>query len=261
VSVEPLHYKIKSAQFSNGLTRVKILIKNDMLTKQQAINKKVPQSFLTNIRLLEGNEVVYNAKLTPYISKNPIFQFMYYGSGSSALSLETIDNNKQLFKGSGIIRQRNETRDLTPIKKKKESNHSAKVSAPAIQEQFGNIDLIMSENIKIVAPDVASNSAAVPVKIQSNIKAKSVALFATESDYQPTYWDFKYGNIPASDDDDLVLVYQYLAQKRSIIDFDIKIKFSYGKNSKVLVIIEAEDGKFYMAEKPITIGICLDSGG
>ena len=57
------------------------------------------------------------------------------------------------------------------------------------------------------------------------------------------------------------MVYQYLVQKESIIDFDVKIKLSYGENRKILVIVEAEDEHLYMAEEFIIIAMCIDSGG
>ena len=317
--------KVKVKRYSNGLTVVKCMIRNKMLTKAQAKEKNIPQNFIKNVRLLEGDNIVYNATLTPYLSKNPILKFKYFGANASVLRLETIDNynkfeqqdNKikisdrlppvvtmkkvkernQGFKAtipSNILSNSistpytsinpflkfnyygntlsffeyeainnkitNKAVETTSIKKVKKNNQIIKISSQAIQKKFGNRNIITNDKIKITAPDVASNPGAIPIKIQTNIKAKSIILFATESDTIATYKDIKYGSISFKDED-LVLVYQYFVQKDSIIDFDIKIKLSYGKNSKIIVIVEAEDGRLYMKERFIPIGICIDSGG
>ncbi len=252
--------KIKSKRYSNGLTFVKMLLKSTMLTQQLAEHKQIPQNYIKRIRVIEGDDVVFNAIVTPYVARNPIFKFLYHGGNSSVLRLETVDNNNRLLAQESMITIENESPDLVTIQKVPENNHSINISNDAIQKQFGNRGLIKSTNIKITAPSVAANGGAVPITIQSNIKAKSVTLFATESDRQATYMDIKYNTI-AFDDNDLRLVCQYLVQKRSIIDFEVKIKLSYGNNSKVLVLIEDEDGRLYMAEKYIPIGICIDSGG
>ena len=256
----PKKNKVKTKRFSNGLTVVKCMLRNEMLTQEQAKKKNIPQNFIKNVRFFEDDKIVYSAILTPYISKNPILKFTYYGNNAPILKLETIDFNNKIQEQYYKINSSDKPRDAVTINKVKESTQTIKLSSLAIQKMFGNREILKSENIKIIAPDNAANPGAVSIKIQTNIKAKSVTLFATQSDTIATYWDIKNGTISFTNED-LALVYQYFVQKESIIDFDIKIKLSYGENSKVIVIVEAEDGHLYMKEKFINIFICIDSGG
>lgn len=253
-------HRIKTKHFLNGLTNIKLLLKNDMSTASEAKRKNTVQHFIKNVRYFDGDSLVYNAILTPYIAKNPILKFRYSGNTSSIGVLETIDNNNNLLRQENVIKTAHNSRGIPILKKVQEDKQIVNIASPAIQNQFGKRSLMKSKNIKIIAPDITPNPSAIPIKIQSNIKAKSVALFATESANKVSYFDIKNGTI-VFDNNDLALVYKNFIQERSIIDFDVKIKLSYGENSKVLVVVEAEDGNLYMAEKLILISICIDSGG
>jgi len=253
-------YKIKTKHFLNELTAVKIMFKNDMSTKSEAKRKNITQNHIKSIRFFDGENLVYHATLTPYLSRNPMLKFKYSGETSSIGILETVDNHNKLIRGRSVIKKPTGTKEVLALNKVQENKQSLKIASSAIQKEFGTRNFIRSKNIRIVAPDITPNPNAVLIKIQSNIKAKSVTLFATESASKASYFDIKNSTI-IFDNNDLTLVYKMFVQERTIIDVGVKIKLSYGENSKVLVVIEAEDGKLYMAEKPIIISICIDAGG
>jgi hypothetical protein len=215
-------YRIKTKKYSNGLTSVKLYLKNSMLTKQEAKSQNISQNFIKSIRLLEKGIVVYNATLTPYVAQYPILKFKYYGSNASILRLETIDNNNKIIRQDTAFEKISGLLELSTVKQANEKSQSIKIANHDIQKLFGKRNFIKSKNIKISAPDITPNPFAVNVKIQSNIKAKSVALFATESDHKASYFDIKNSTI-TFDDKNLVLVYHSFLQKKSIIDFQIKL--------------------------------------
>jgi sulfur-oxidizing protein SoxY len=104
----------------------------------------------------------------------------------------------------------------------------------AIKDLFGSSALTES-GIKLNAPAIAENGAVIPISFETDLKAKTVAVF---QDANP---------------ESAVAVFTVPAN--GIIDYAIRIKMA--KTGTVTAIVEA-DGKLYSASKQVkvTIGGC-----
>ena len=113
---------------------------------------------------------------------------------------------------------------------------TAKQVDPAIKALFGDIKP-EEKGIKIDTPSVASNGGAVPVKIKSDISAKTVALF---QDMDPESATAVF-NVP----------------ENGIVDYFMKIKLkatdANGGKGTITVVIEGRDGKFYVGKKTLDV--------
>lgn len=102
----------------------------------------------------------------------------------------------------------------------------------AIKALYGEITPTEGE-IKLKAPKVASNGGAIPVSVQTEIPAKSVAIFQDAN--------------PES------TVAVFTVPEGSKADFGLKIKMK--KSGTITAIVEGTDGKFY--EKKLTLEVAL----
>ncbi len=71
--------KIKAKE-KNGVVGVKVLIKHDMLTYDQAKKKGVDANFITHITAKVGDKIVYDASTSQFLSKNPMLKFKFKGA-------------------------------------------------------------------------------------------------------------------------------------------------------------------------------------
>jgi len=102
----------------------------------------------------------------------------------------------------------------------------------SIKQLYGTATTI-EEGVSLSAPDVASNGGAIPVEIQSDIDAKSVAVF---QDANPE-----------------AAVIVYTVQEGGIVDYSIKMKMK--ASGTISVIVEGRDGKLYSARKTLDVAI------
>jgi len=100
----------------------------------------------------------------------------------------------------------------------------------AIKEMYGDISPI-EKGITISAPSLSTNGGRVPIGIQSNLSAKSLAFFQDAN--------------PES------AVIAYTLHKNSVIDYTLQIKMK-GPGT-VTAILEGTDGKFYIARKTMKV--------
>ncbi len=96
----------------------------------------------------------------------------------------------------------------------------------ATKALYGVKDVIETDKIKIKIPKINSSGAAVPVKFETSLDAKTVALF---QDANP---------------ESAVAVYE--TNKYDLQKYDVKIKMA--ESGTVMVLVEAKDGKIYMAK-------------
>ncbi len=96
----------------------------------------------------------------------------------------------------------------------------------ATKALYGVKDVIETDKIKIKIPKINSSGAAVPVKFETFLDAKTVALF---QDANP---------------ESAVAVYE--TNKYDLQKYDVKIKMA--ESGTVMVLVEAKDGKIYMAK-------------
>ena len=113
---------------------------------------------------------------------------------------------------------------------------TAKQVDPAIKALFGDIKP-EEKGVKVDVPKVASNGGGVPVKIKSDIPAKTVALFQ-DMDPESAVAVF---NVP----------------ENGIVDYFLKIKLKAtdenGGKGTVTAIVEGTDGKFYIGKKSLDV--------
>ncbi len=70
--------KIK-AKLKGDVVNVKVLVKHDMLTYDQAKKKGKEANFITHITAKVGDKIVYDVSTSQFWSKNPQFKFKFKG--------------------------------------------------------------------------------------------------------------------------------------------------------------------------------------
>ena len=123
-----------------------------------------------------------------------------------------------------------QTLSALDYRKAKPNTWTAKNVPDAIKALYGDVKFV-DEGIKLTIPAVAANGGEIPVNIQSDIPAKSVALFQDAN--------------PES------AVAVWTINEHSIINFDLKIKM--GGNGSMTVVVEGQDGKFYHINKALDV--------
>jgi len=96
----------------------------------------------------------------------------------------------------------------------------------AIKALYGAKTPIESDKIKLKVPKINSSGGAVPVKFETSLDAKTVALF---QDANP---------------ESAVAVFE--VNKYDLKKYQVKIKM--GKSGTIMVLVEANDGKIYMTK-------------
>ena len=120
----------------------------------------------------------------------------------------------------------------TDYRVEKPAAWKAKTVDEAVKGLYGDVTLIESKDVVVKAPKVATG--AVPVTIQTSIKAKSVSLF---QDVNPES-----------------AVGTWSVPEGGIVDYRLKIKLRQSEKPAVLsVVVEGLDGKFYTAHTLVTV--------
>lgn len=102
----------------------------------------------------------------------------------------------------------------------------------AIKALYGDIKP-EEKGVTVKAPKVASNGGAIPVTIESDIAAKTVALF---QDANPE-----------------AAVAVFSVAEGGIVDYMMKIKMK--KSGKLTAIVEGTDGKFYVGTQSLEVAL------
>ncbi|HIP59581.1 MAG TPA: thiosulfate oxidation carrier complex protein SoxZ [Campylobacterales bacterium] len=71
--------KIKAKE-KGGAVSVKVMVKHDMLTYDQAKKKGTDANFITHISAKANDKVVFDMSTSQFLSKNPIFKFKFKGA-------------------------------------------------------------------------------------------------------------------------------------------------------------------------------------
>lgn len=110
---------------------------------------------------------------------------------------------------------------------------TAKTVPAAIEALYGKVTPVESADVKLSAPDVASNGGAVPVTVKTSIDAKSIAILQNVN--------------PES------LVAVYAQNENTVPNYSLKMKMK--KSGTITVIVEGKDGKFYTAKKTLEVAL------
>ncbi len=141
---------------------------------------------------------------------------------------------RRKFLGLGLVAVAALPATLSAIdfRKTKPDAWTAHKVQPAIEALYGKAELI-EEGVEVKTPKVASNGGAVPVRVKSDIDAKSVAIF---QDVNP---------------ESTVAV--YTMHEGSIVDFSLKIKMK--ASGKITAVVEGKDGKFYVGSQSLEVAL------
>jgi sulfur-oxidizing protein SoxY len=120
----------------------------------------------------------------------------------------------------------------TDYRTEKPAAWTAKKVDDAVKALYGDVTLIESSDVIVKAPKVATG--AVPITIQTSIKAKSVSLFQDANpESAVATWSISEG---------------------AIVDYRLKIKLRQTEKPAVVsVVVEGMDGKFYTAHTLVTV--------
>lgn len=111
------------------------------------------------------------------------------------------------------------------------SRHFQQVSIEqSFKDVLGTNDLTRTAQIRVTAPDVASDASAVPVEIDSDIKGDTIYLFV-EKNLTP-------------------LVFICSLHEGALPSFSLNVKM---KESSLLYAVVREKGKYYMASAQVTV--------
>ena len=251
-SIEKLHGKMKVASFLNSYGKVKLMVKSSMAGKEEAKRKKIDINYIRNLKVKADDKLIYNVNLSPCISENPLLKFSYKDIKPLSLTLEYTNNHRNIKSNTIKVKHRNEKKAVHQELKLSKNAKSYPNQIQSIKKLFGNITLI-EDGIQLTAPKLAENGGSVPLRIKSNLKFKSIALFIKSATWSPLYP--KYTNyIDCGEGNKFTLVSQWFNTPYAIASFSIKVKMRLG-GGEVLVVLEAENGKFYTIKQEVTVSI------
>ena len=100
--------KVK-AKLKNGVVKVKAMAKHEMSTYNQMEKKtgdRENANFITYMTAKIGEEVVFEASTSQFLSKNPIFKFQFKGIGAKGdkLVMSWTDRKGKTGSGKGKIK-------------------------------------------------------------------------------------------------------------------------------------------------------------
>ena len=227
--------KIK-AKAKGDITYVKFMLKNRMNSPKLAKERREPFRYIKSIQISADDEMVLDMKTSYYIAENPIIKFSYNNRDAqgSILKLRYVDNKNLVSTNERKIKSgEGSKRVATPFIPSTDAKRY-RVKSKAIEKIFGNMTLI-EDGIELISPKLAENGGSIPIRIKSNIDAKSVTLFSL------------------GDSGDLEFAVQFITTPHSIIDYSFRIKMR--ESHDVQVVIEAKDGKFYTIKRDIDVSI------
>ncbi len=122
----------------------------------------------------------------------------------------------------------------TDFQEEKKDTWTANSVNDAIKALYGDVELIESSDVILEIPKEAFGHA-IPVRIKSKIRATTVALFQNAN--------------PES------AVSVWTVPEDGIVDYFFKIRMKYiaGKSSVVTLVVEGEDGEFYVTHTSVMV--------
>lgn len=211
-----LDMKIKTKQYNN-IGNVKAML--DSSKEYSVLEKLHDTNYVSRMIVKADEKLIFDVKLSKYISTKPIIKFKYISLDANSLHVE-------------LIRANGDKQTYTKKIRKKDMDKSLKIKS----------------GIELIAPDIASWGAMIPVTVRSTIKAKSVKLFVQVED--------EYIDKNQMRDKNMLLACEWIQTPYSIVDYQVRIRMKY--SGYVKVVIQAQDGKSYTATRFIQVSV---SGG
>ena len=247
-SIEKIPAKLKVTSFTNNYGRVKCMIYSPMVGKKEAEREGLNINYIRNVAIKSDDKLIYSVNLSPHITKDPFLKFSYKNIKPLSLTVEYTDNNGSVGRHHKAVKHRDGVmkiaKEVTLLRNPKTYPNKIK----NIKKLFGDITLI-EDGIKLIAPRLAENGASIPITVKSDIKFKSIVLFmkSNNSNFCESY------DIKPKKNNEFKLVSQWFATPYSIVNFSLRIKM--GETGEVLIVLEAENGKFYTIKKEIDVSI------
>ena len=235
---------IKAKANSDGtIVKAKFILKNPMITLEQAKHSKIEVNFISHVTATVENNIVLDISTSPYLSRNPIIKYKFKDlNQSNDINYILTDNKgKQKEHFSEIKRKHNLSRE------KKQLRHSntsvvnfrktnplawtASNSKEAIKELYGLVENPIKNKINLLMPEDSNPRESdcglkVPVKFSSKIDLESLAIFID--------------NIEGS------TVAVISIPPFSIIDYELRVKIR-GEQYTLIIIGKDREGRFYKA--------------
>lgn len=252
-SMEKINGKIKAYSYLNNYGRVKLMITSPMTDGTKDISRysyeKTPIDYISNIKIQANNKLLYHVNLSSDIAENPLLKFSYKNIKPLIITLEYTDSNGTVKTYNKKVKHSERIIEIPKTLKLLANPKSYPTQIKSIKKLFGNITLI-EDGIKLIAPKLAENGASVPISIRSDIKFKSIALFVGGSNYYRSYNSISI----KTNNDGFKLVSQWFGTPYSVGKFSARIKIQEG-TSDIVVVLEAEDGKFYTVKQKVDFSV------
>jgi len=222
--------RLLGKKYTNDILEVKVQFVNEMtppIAVERGIYKEL--DYITNAQIKADDKVIMNIKTSYYVSKNPIFKFIYKNIDAKVITAQQTDNKNRVKSISKKIKFKDrkytylEKRSMKPLRviSRVELNHFDDAD---VSKMFDKSKMIEG-SIYIKLPDVSANGGAVPIHIEPYVDVKSVTLFASNN----------YN--------DMGFVCQWTpVDGYETISYNVKIKMITGY---VRVVVESKNGKLY----------------
>ena len=207
---------------------------------------------MTKIIFQEDKQTILEIKSTPYLSTNPIFKFKYQSYGGKKLTFIAYNNFGKHAEKSVVIKEKSSIKRVKPLDTNVRNKMTTSINYKAIRAYLGNIKLIESDKIQLIAPEVA-NGSMVPITVRSTIKAKRVIVFAMEEKGETKMlveWTLHQQTLV-----DLALYIKLVNSAyhsdKSLVDYDINAF----PGNVVSAVVEGVDGKFYVTNIRVQVSL------
>ena len=236
---DSMKMKMKTKRYAKTLTHVKAMVIHDSKTAKEAKKRGIKQFYLTKMIFKEGKETVLELECTPYLATNNLVKFKYKSHGGEKLSLSAYNNYGKHAEKSVVFRDSLHTRALGVLDPNVKNKVMTSSNDKAIRDYFGDVELLPSDKIQLIGPDVAANGGSVPIAVRSTIKAKRVTLFAMQ------------------EQDKTKMLVQWVLHEQTLVDFAIRIKLvSHIYDGNVVsAVVEGADGKFYVSNIRVVVAL------
>ncbi len=224
ISINSFSEEIKiKANLENNIVKVKIL------TASPSSNKV----YISHIEAKACENIVYDMSTSEYLSKYSGMQFSYfdfYKCEDIELILTDNLNNQKIkkvkIKNYSSSTSKDNFRNQQPIEKLQYDSNIWKATTPekAINILYGNKNYIKNK-IKLQLPSLSENLDKVGIKIKSDIRLKSIAIFENSNPFST----LSIISVP----------------RDGIIDYTFSYQFKRICNIFITIVAQGLDGKLY----------------
>lgn len=179
-------HKIKAKQYGD-IVKVKVRIISPMLNEILAKKKNTEPDYLTHIIAKVGGHTVYNAKIGPSWSKNPIFKFSYHYVGyGDEITIKATDNKGKITTGKALIKK---SSFKGKVEKSINTETPKHTSVQKKADLHDRSDQSITGKIHITVPKVSSTPTYIPVRIKTDLSLVSMQVYS-DGNIDPLIADF-----------------------------------------------------------------------